>query len=332
MRAQADAAARRAMALRHRPAQPGGEAERDDAALHESIVARAAEVAASAGMTFWGRLHGADRSELLSMAAAREFAAREPLFHVGDTADGAFVLVDGWVRIIVPSLTGHEDVTVAVRGPGELVGEGGALCGIPRSATVEALDGDLRALEIPGELFSAFLEANPLVARLVERIIWRRLRDANELSTIITITSHEPRLAAVVCKLAESHREVHPPAAADAEDLPPGDAAKERPVSLPVSATDLASMSALPSDTVETITRQWRAGGILASGATGISVRSLSALREIRAESAGDGDGVFGHNRESRAVRAWQGFQQFQADVLEQLERIPEHSAPGSPG
>jgi CRP-like cAMP-binding protein len=335
MLTEVDAAARRVMALRHRlrmSLTDEHEQEREDAGCRESILAKAAEVAASGGETFWARLHEADRVELLSMSTAREFAAREILFHAGDVAGSVFIVAEGWVRIVTPSLAGHEGTTVALRGPGEVVGEGGALCGIPRSATVQALGGGMRALEIPAELFSAFLEANPPAARLVERIITQRLRDANELSRIITMTSREQRLAAVVGKLAERHREIHPPPMGASAGKPAEEAAEEMPISLPIAAMDLASMAALPLGSVEDITRKWKRCGILRPDGVGIALLSLSALREIRSGPVGDSRRPPVRTRENRAVRAWEKFQQLQADILEELERMPEHSAPGSSG
>jgi CRP-like cAMP-binding protein len=318
MPAEVDAAARRAMAQRHKIAAA---LAREDGGIRESVLAKATEAAVSYGGTFWARLQEAERVELAGMATAREFAARQVLFHAGDTASGAFVVVDGWVRIIAPSSA--DGVTVALRGAGDLVGEGGALCAIPRSATVQALGGDLRALEIPGELFSAFLAANPLAARLVEQIIWRRLHDADDLKTIIATASPERRLASVLGKLAEWHRGLHSPP-------PPDGLSAGTPVSLPLSVMDLASMSALPLGTVESVTRRWKTLGILQAGATGITLLRLSALDEVRADPSDDKVLSGGHNRERRAVRAWEKFRQFQANVLEELERIPQGSAPGS--
>ena len=69
------------------------------------------------------------------------------------------VLLAGRAKVASLSSAGRE-VIVAVRGPGDLLGEMSAIDGEPRSATVTTLE-PVEALLVPGSAFAAFLERRP---------------------------------------------------------------------------------------------------------------------------------------------------------------------------
>ncbi len=65
---------------------------------------------------------------------------------------------------------------VAHRGPGDLIGEGAALQGNVRSATVVAV-GAVRALVMRTQDFAAFIGAYPEVSAIIEQLIKERLTE-----------------------------------------------------------------------------------------------------------------------------------------------------------
>jgi CRP/FNR family transcriptional regulator, cyclic AMP receptor protein len=73
----------------------------------------------------------------------------------------------------VPSSSGRE-VIVAVRGPGDLLGELAALVEAPRSATVATIE-PVDALIMAGSAFASFLERNSRVALVILRMVAERL-------------------------------------------------------------------------------------------------------------------------------------------------------------
>lgn len=335
--AETEAAARRLLAYRRvrnpssSPPAAGPATDRDDDAHDPWPVAEAAAVPG----TFWGEIDDAGRSELLAASATRALSARSFLFRTGDRVDSVFVVMDGWVRITAATPADQEEITVALRGPGELVGEAGALCGSHRGANVQSLGDGVRALEVEAEIFSAYLEASPCAARVIERTAFRRLRDANEQRRIITTASGEERLAAVVCGLAERYGEKRAlPAKRHAE----GTAGSHRDdgtegvlVPLPIVVRDLASMCALAPGTVDGITRKWRRCGILGSEGTGIHLRRPPALRELFDDTRHEIRRKATMTREGRAVQAWEDFQRIQAGILEEMERLPPYGAATGP-
>ncbi|HLH57807.1 MAG TPA: cyclic nucleotide-binding domain-containing protein [Streptosporangiaceae bacterium] len=78
-----------------------------------------------AANSFWGALDPAERQAFESLADERTFAARARLMREGETANHVIVILSGWTRIYVRD--GGEDRVLAERGPGQLVGERGAL-------------------------------------------------------------------------------------------------------------------------------------------------------------------------------------------------------------
>ncbi len=69
---------------------------------------------------------------------ARRFRRGEVIFHVGDPGDALFIIVDGEVKISLPSETGEEAILATLRA-GDVFGEIALLDGAPRSASATAI-------------------------------------------------------------------------------------------------------------------------------------------------------------------------------------------------
>jgi class 3 adenylate cyclase len=95
----------------------------------------------------------------------------------GETARHVIVIVSGWTRITVEENEGER--LIAERGPGQLIGERGALRVNVRSATVTALN-DVRAMLMKTEDFASFITAHPRVLDVVENQIYDRLVEEPE--------------------------------------------------------------------------------------------------------------------------------------------------------
>ena len=100
------------------------------------------------------------------------------LFHHGDEAGPVVVLLERAREGRSSLSSAGREVIVAVRGPGDLLGEMSAIDGEPRSATVTTLE-PVEALLVPGSAFAAFLERRPRVALVILRMVAGRLRYAD---------------------------------------------------------------------------------------------------------------------------------------------------------
>lgn len=117
-------------------------------------------------VNFLESLSPAERDAFISVAEERTFARSARPMREGDRADYVIVITSGWMRITIRE--NGRDRIVAERGPGQLVGELGALRVNARSATVTAL-GTVRALAMKTEDFASFLSSHQRVLPIVEK-------------------------------------------------------------------------------------------------------------------------------------------------------------------
>jgi len=123
--------------------------------------------------TFLEALTPEEVADLRASGRERHYDANVALFHEGDDGGSVIVLLAGRAKLTVPSSSGRE-VIVAVRGPGDLLGELAALVEAPRSATVATIE-PVDALIMAGSAFASFLERNSRVALVILRMVAERL-------------------------------------------------------------------------------------------------------------------------------------------------------------
>lgn len=123
---------------------------------------------------FLDQLGPVERRDLVMMATKRTFPRGSRPMREGDRAEYVMVIIDGWTRISVRE--GDHDRNITERGPGQLIGEVGALRVSARSATVTVLD-TVTALVLRTEDFASYLEAHQRVLDLVDSQIDDRLTE-----------------------------------------------------------------------------------------------------------------------------------------------------------
>jgi CRP-like cAMP-binding protein len=118
-------------------------------------------------------------AKLKLMAFASERAQYQPgdlLFHQGDTADAAFIILSGGADILVETENGP--LKVADVGPGAFVGEIGILMDVPRTATIRATE-KMTVLKITKELFFRMVTDFPSIGIEVMRVLAQRIEHMN---------------------------------------------------------------------------------------------------------------------------------------------------------
>ena len=78
------------------------------------------------------------------------FSGGQELFHQGDHADMAYIIIDGSADVCVNTPGG--EISVAQLAKNDIVGEIGVLCDVPRTATLRAID-NVMPLAISKHLF-----------------------------------------------------------------------------------------------------------------------------------------------------------------------------------
>lgn len=117
------------------------------------------------------------RLKLLAFASERlTYPPAAELFHQGDAADAAYVIIEGSVDVLIELPDGQ--LPVARIGKDEIVGDIGILCDVARTATVKA-DGEVIALKITKELFFQMVSDFPAMGIEVMRELAMRLNRTN---------------------------------------------------------------------------------------------------------------------------------------------------------
>ena len=137
---------------------------------------------------------------LLADAVLRRWPAGSVLFHEGDRADRVLLVREGRVKLVATEANGTETV-LAVRGPGELLGEVAAVDGRPRSAAAVAL-GPVACAVVTTDRFRELLASEPELADALLRVLAARLREAEGRRAEHGALGTEQRLARRLLELA----------------------------------------------------------------------------------------------------------------------------------
>ena len=116
-----------------------------------------------------------ETSKLKLLAFASEMVSFEDgdiVFNSGDSADYAYVIMEGAVDIITETEKGP--IVTVTLSQNQLIGELGVLNNTPRIATLVA-NGNLRAMKITAEMFFRILRENSEVALDVIRMLSDKL-------------------------------------------------------------------------------------------------------------------------------------------------------------
>jgi CRP-like cAMP-binding protein len=184
----------------------------------------------------------------------------------GDRSDHVILVRSGRLKIVNTSTDGR-DVLLAVRGPGELVGELNVLAGsdAPRAASVVALD-DVEVQSIPATDFLRFVEHNPAVSFALLRQLAARLREATLRQADAAGYDVLRRVARVLVEEAERHGRA----------VEGGTA-----VTAGLSQHDLAGLVAASPKSVGRSLAVLRARGLVVTGRRSIVISDLEGLRRF---------------------------------------------------
>ncbi|MFI0451572.1 Crp/Fnr family transcriptional regulator [Actinomadura sp. 6N118] len=123
---------------------------------------------------FWQALTIEERQALRARAHEATYRPGDVLCREGRPAEHVIVIMSGWAKVWVHEPDGIRDI--AVRGPGDLVGERAALLVRARSAMVTA-ETEVGAFQMRTESFLDFIAEYPRVQAVLERQVYDRLTE-----------------------------------------------------------------------------------------------------------------------------------------------------------
>jgi len=182
--------------------------------------------------------------------------------HIGQVPSEVLLLIGGWVKVSATT-TGGRTVLLALRGPGDLVGELSALDEAPRSASIEAIE-PVQALAMTHERFRALLRERPDTAVMLMRELSARLRDADAKRIQMATYTTVERVALCLLELCERFGQEQ-------------DGAIE--IALPLSQEELATWAGASLESVGRALQQMRGLGWIETRRRAIRVVKPDALR-----------------------------------------------------
>lgn len=124
------------------------------------------------------RLDPAEREELRSLMARKKFTAKTAVLFQDDPSDSLYVVLSGSAKIYRTSEDGTDHILATLR-PGDTFGEMAMIEGLPRSASVEAVE-DTEMLYLAHRDFEAFARKHPAVLWGILQVLCERLRKVKE--------------------------------------------------------------------------------------------------------------------------------------------------------
>lgn len=212
---------------------------------------------------FLQQLSREDADALLDRLRRRKVKAGTELIRAGSAGDEAVLVIEGRVRLLA---YGHDrrEVVLAIRGPGELIGEMSALGSGRRTATAVALD-EVEVGVLPAAELVGFLREHPDTAVVLIRMLVRRLAEATQDVIDLATQDSVGRLAKRLVDLSTEHGKV---------------AAGGTEIELSLTQDELARWTGATRETVSRALRLMRQLGWVATDRRTITVLDPAALRQ----------------------------------------------------
>lgn len=211
---------------------------------------------------FWGLLDDAEQELLRALSLMKVFQPGTTICVEGDPATHVFVLIVGLVKILSVTEDGHE-IVLALRGNGDIVGELAGETTGRRNATMEAVD-TVRALIVPYDRFSSFLDAHPGAARAYRHAVTRRWSDTATVLRNFSLSSGTQRVAKLLLDLANQYG-----------------SANDGEIDIDLTQEELAGLAGTSRATVTRAFSNWRGRGFIRTGQRRITITNPEGLKRI---------------------------------------------------
>ncbi|MGR4882954.1 Crp/Fnr family transcriptional regulator [Streptomyces sp. LARHCF249] len=213
---------------------------------------------------FLARLENEDGTALRALGRELAFAPRDRLMHQHEPSSHILLVLHGWTKVTAVAPNGYQAL-LALRGPGDILGESAALTRRVRSATVTALE-PVRAVAVDHDSFRAFLAACPAAALQLLALTSDRTRAADQRRLEFASLSVRERLAVLLLDLSRTHGR-------------PGPTGVE--LSVPLTKEELAGAVGASREMVQRELRELRERGVVITGRRTLVIVRPDVLRRI---------------------------------------------------
>ncbi|MFD9721985.1 Crp/Fnr family transcriptional regulator [Streptomyces sp. NPDC059076] len=209
--------------------------------------------------------------DLIERGHRRSYRSQAVLLAQGESPDGVIALVDGLVKVVQGNEAG-EQLTLMLRGPGEVLGEMGVLLDRPRSATVTAVR------PCSGVVMAAHAFRGYVARHRLEPVVYRlsvdRLNSQERLRADLAHLPPLARLARVVVHLADEVGRRHKDSGIVVE--------------LGIPREDLATMASMSRSSAHAALARLQSDGIVTLGRRRLIVNDPALLRATAQDDGRD--------------------------------------------
>lgn len=215
---------------------------------------------------------GVDDESLIKVASItseKSYSKKNIVFHEGDYGDALYIIKSGRIKIAKVALDGREKTLTILKG-GDFFGEMAIFDDMPRSATAESMDNDVRLLSISKNDFERLIIENPSIAIRIMKDLTRRIRQVNEQVQDLAFKDVHGRVASTLFNLLKTEKEASK------------DPNRDKMNSLKMTHQDLANMVGSSRETVTRALNRLQDEGIISISHQQISILEIDRLSELQ--------------------------------------------------
>lgn len=217
--------------------------------MADAVIARRIEFLRS--ISLFAELSDRELETILDDLRVREYRRDDIIFRQGDESRELYIVFKGKLRIYKVSPAGNE-TSIAIFGPGDIIGEMAAIDPEPRSTTVKALS-SVTLLVMSHEAFYQHLKSMPRLSLGMNHLLVQKLRWTAAYAETVAQFDAAGRLLHILLLYNRQYGEKQ----VDAEGQ------TRYVMTLALNQTDLASMVGARREWINRILRDWRNRGLI---------------------------------------------------------------------
>jgi len=217
----------------------------------------------------FGGVDDENLTKVANITSEKTYSKKNIVFHEGDYGDALYVIKNGRIKIAKVAIDGREK-TLTILKAGDFFGEMAIFDDMPRSATAESMDNDVRLLSINKNDFERLIIENPSIAIRIMKDLTRRIRQVNEQVQDLAFKDVHGRVASTLFNLLKTEKEASK------------DPHKENLNSLKMTHQDLANMVGSSRETVTRALNRLQDEGIISISHQQISVLDNEKLLDAQ--------------------------------------------------
>jgi len=137
----------------------------------------------------------------------KAYSRKSIVFHEGDYGDTLYIIKMGRVKIAKVAIDGREK-TLTILQPGDFFGEMAIFDNLPRSATAEAIDQEVRLFGINKKDFERLIHENPSISLRIMKDLTRRIRQINQQVEDLAFKDVHGRVSSTLFQLLETEEKI----------------------------------------------------------------------------------------------------------------------------